>query len=201
MAALRALPSRRTTDFTEIVARVTRTGGFMVHGVFYGAPARLIGHRLRVHVHDDRIEAWLGATKVVSHPRRRTRDGGKRVHQVDYRHVIHALRRKPQALARSIYRDSLFPRPEYAAAWASLSQTLPEKEACRRMVALLALAHDEGCEAELAALMAEDFARSRTPDPLDLRRRLEPRDRDLPLDVPVILTALASFDTLLEVLG
>ena len=201
MAALRPLPARRATDFTETVARVTRTGGFLVHSVFYSAPARLIGHRLRVHVYDDRIEAWLGATKVVAHPRRRGRDDGKRVHQVDYHHLIHALRRKPQALARSVFRDSLFPRAEYAEAWARLSETLPEKEACRRMVALLALAHDEGCEAELAALMAEDFARSRTPDPLDLRRRLEPRDRDLPLDVPVILTALASFDTLLEVLG
>ena len=29
-AALRPLPARRATDFTEIVARVTRTGGFMV---------------------------------------------------------------------------------------------------------------------------------------------------------------------------
>ena len=35
MAALRALPIRRTTDFTELVVRVTRTGGFLVQGVFY----------------------------------------------------------------------------------------------------------------------------------------------------------------------
>lgn len=199
MAALRPLPARRTTDFTETVARVTRTGGFLVHGVFYSAPARLIGHRLRVHVYDDRIEAWLGATKVVSHPRRRTRDDGKRVHQIDYRHVIHALRRKPRALARSVYRAGLFPRPEYAEAWARLSETLPEKEACRRMVALLALAHDEACEAELAALIAEELALRRAPDARDLRDRLAPRGRDLPADVPVSLTALASFDALLEV--
>ena len=41
-AALRPLPARRTTDFTEVVARVTRTGGFLVHNVFYSAPSRLI---------------------------------------------------------------------------------------------------------------------------------------------------------------
>ena len=113
MAALRPLPPRRTTDFTEIVARVTRTGGFLVHSVFYSAPARLIGHRLRVHVHDDRVEAWLGGTHVLT-PRRRAAGDGKRVHVVDYRHVIHALKRKPQALAGSVFRDSLFPREEYA---------------------------------------------------------------------------------------
>jgi hypothetical protein len=66
------------------------------------------------------------------------------------------------------------------------------------MVALLALAHDEGCEAELAALITEDITAGRAPDAHDLRQRLQPRGRDLPLDVPVTLTALASFDALLE---
>ncbi|NHW28892.1 transposase family protein, partial [Escherichia coli] len=45
MAALRPLPARRTTDFTEVVARVTKTGGFLVHQVFYSAPSQLIGKR------------------------------------------------------------------------------------------------------------------------------------------------------------
>ncbi len=195
MAALRALPPRRTTDFTELVAR---TGGFLVHSVFYSAPARLIDHRLRVHVYDDRIEAWLGGTHVVSHLRRRTRKDGRRMHVIDYRHMIHALRRKPQALAGSVYRDDLFPRSEYAEAWALLCQTLPQKDACRRMVGLLALAHDESCEVELAALIAEDLSAGRAPDAHSLQNRLEPRGRELPVDVPVALTALARFDSLLE---
>jgi hypothetical protein len=66
------------------------------------------------------------------------------------------------------------------------------------MVALLALAHDEACEAELAALITEDLAAGRAPDARSLRDRLEPCRCDLPVDVPVALTALASFDGLLE---
>lgn len=198
-AALRPLPARRATDFTEVVARVTRTGGFLVNSVFYSAPSRLIGQRLRVHVYDDRIEAYLGATPVVAHPRLRSRGDGVRLHRVDYRHVIHALRRKPQALAGSVYRDGLFPRTEYAAAWASLSGALPQRDACRRMVELLWLAHEETCEAELAALIAEDLTAERLPEAKTLRQRLEPRRRSLPADVPVALTTLASFDALLEV--
>jgi len=198
LAALRPLPVRRTTDFTEVVARVTKTGGFLVHTVFYSAPSQLIGKRLRVHVYDDRIEAFLGATHVVTHQRQRGRRDGMRVHCVNYRHVIHALRRKPQALAGSVYRDGLFPRSEYEAAWTALSAALPRREACRRMVDLLWLAHDEGCEAELACLIAGTLAAGELPEANALQRQLEPRQRELPGDTPVTLTDLASFDALLE---
>lgn len=66
------------------------------------------------------------------------------------------------------------------------------------MVDLLWLAHDEGCEADLAALIAESLAAGNLPDARDLKQRLEPRRRDLPGDTPVTLTDLASFDDLLE---
>lgn len=92
-----------------MVARVTRTGGLLVHGIFYSAPSRLIGQRLRVHVYDDRIEAWLGSTQVLSHP--------------------------------------------------------PPAGRLRQRA---------------------------------VKRRLAPRQRDLPADVPVALTTLAQFDALLE---
>jgi hypothetical protein len=198
MAALKPLPVRRTTDFTEVVARVTRTGGFVVHQVFYSAPSQLIGQRLRVHVYDDRIEAFLGATHVVTHPRHRSRKDGLRVHCVNYRHVIHALRRKPQALAGSVYRDGLFPRSEYTEAWTALSTALPQRDACRRMVDLLCLAHDDGCEAELACLIADCLQKNELPEACRLKERLEPSQRTLPDDTLVSLTDLASFDALLE---
>jgi len=199
LPCLGPLPARRTTDFTECVVRVVGTGGFLVHGTFYSAPSQLIGQRLRVHVHDDRIEAHLGATHVVTHPRMRRRKDGKRVHRIDYRHVIHALRRKPQALAGSVYRAEIFPRSEYAEAWNRLSEALPRKRACRRMVDLLWLAHGENCEAELAALIARDHAAGKLPDAEILRQHIRPRaDAELPRDRPVRLTDLSRFDDLLE---
>jgi len=137
--------------------------------------------RLRVHLYDDRIEAWLGATRVLSHPRKRGRKDGRRVHVIDYRHVIHALRRKPQALAGSIYRDELFPGTAYAEAWRRLSSALPQKEACRRMVALLALAHDETCESELGRLLDQDLAAGRLPDARQLRGHLQRHEPELPV--------------------
>ncbi len=199
LAHLKPLPERRTTDFTEIVASVTRTGGFLVRSIFYSAPSQLIGQRLRVHIYDDRIEAFLGSTLVVRHPRARGRIDGQRVHIINYHHVIHALRRKPQALCNSIYRDCLFPRTEYAQAWEVLQRDLPRRDACRRMVDLLFIAHDRGCEAELAHLLSEDFAEGRLPDPEALTSQLKPRHMTLPRDIAVAHPSLDSFDALLGV--
>jgi hypothetical protein len=41
-------------------------------------------------------------TKVVAQPRRRAQSDGKRVHQIDYREVVHAVRRRPQLRARTV---------------------------------------------------------------------------------------------------
>ncbi len=196
-AHLKPLPQRRTTDFTETVVPVTRTGGFLVKNIFYSAPSQLIGQRLRVHVYDNRIEAFVGGTLVVSHPRARGRGDGHRVHVINYHHVIHALRRKPQALWNSIYRDSLFPRTEYAQTWKVLQRDLPRRDACRRMVDLLFIAHEQACEAELAQLLSADLDAGRLPDPEALTSRLAPRHMALPSDVAVAHPSLDSFDALL----
>lgn len=114
---LRALPARRTSDHDEAVVTVTRSGGFLLRKVFYTVPSRLIGHRLRVRLHDDRIECFLGSTLTVTLPRGRVPAAraarGLGTHVVDYRHVIHALRRKPAALLNLTYRNKLFPRDAY----------------------------------------------------------------------------------------
>src|SRR3546814_5435497 len=73
----------------------------------------LIGHRLRVRLYDDRLELFLGGTPLFTLPRGRAERSGKHGHVVDYRHVIHALRRKPMALLNLVYRHQLFPREAY----------------------------------------------------------------------------------------
>ena len=110
-ARLTPLPSRRTDDHEEELVAVTRSGGFFLRRIFYTVPSRLIGHRLRVRLYDERLECLLGGTLVVTLrgriPKGRA-DRSRCGHVVDYRHVIHALRRKPMALLNLVYRDSCF---------------------------------------------------------------------------------------------
>ena len=199
-AVLKPLPKGRTQDFEEVLVRVTSSGGFTLRKVFYSVPSRLIGHRLRVRLYDDRLELFMGGTPLLTVPRGRPLGGGKHGHVVDYRHVIHALRRKPMALLNLVYRDQLFPREAYRRTFDALLGHLSERAACRCMVDLLALAHDRGCEAALAAHLETLLAAGELPDPADLRRRFGPDPAELPhIEVP--LASLASYDDLMPMLG
>ncbi|MGX1360884.1 hypothetical protein AB7M46_005941 [Bradyrhizobium elkanii] len=143
-ATLQALPDRRTSDYEEVIVRVTSSGGFTLRKVFYTVPSRLIGHQLRVRLYDDRLDTFVGGTHLVTLPRGRPHPNGKHDQVVDYRHVIHSLRRKPMALLNLVYRDRLFPRDAYRKTFDRLRERLPDKKACRLMVDLLALAHERG---------------------------------------------------------
>ncbi|MBP7638773.1 MAG: hypothetical protein KBA18_12915, partial [Kiritimatiellae bacterium] len=44
---------------------VTSSGGFVLRKVFYSVPSRLIGHRLRARLFDDRVELFLGSLLSV----------------------------------------------------------------------------------------------------------------------------------------
>jgi transposase InsO family protein len=163
-SALQKLPERRTTDYDETIVTVTSTSGFTLKKVFYSVPSRLIGHRLRVRLYDDRLECFLGATPLMTLRRGRPQLNGKHGHVVDYRHVIHALRRKPMALLNLVYREQLFPRYAYRRAFEALLVGASEKQACRTIVGLLALAHDRACEAELADAINAELDAGKLPD-------------------------------------
>ena len=194
-AVLRPLPNRRAEDGEEAMVTVTSSGGFMLRNVFYTAPSRLIGHRLRVRIHDDRIEVFLGGTHLMTLPRGRGYGDNRRAHVVDYRHVIHALRAKPGALPGLVYRDQLFPRAAYRRLYDAAMAALPERIACKLVVGALAIAHERGCEADLAALIDASLDAGSLPNLADLRARFAPDPEGLP-HVTVTMTPLSAYDAL-----
>jgi transposase InsO family protein len=200
MPSLGKLPKRRTADFEEKCVTVTRSGGFMLNRVFYTAPSRLIGHRLRVRLYDDRLECFLGSTAMMTVRRGEPVSESKGGHVVDYRHVIHALRKKPMALLNLVYRDQLFPHPAYARTFAALRALVPEKKACKITVELLALAHDRACEAELAEALDSDADAGRLPDLAFLRAYFGPDAASVPL-IDVEVVPLSAYDELAAVIA
>ncbi len=199
-AKLQPLPPRRTDDFEEELVTVTRSSGFFLRHVFYTVPSRLIGHRLRVRLYDERLECLLGGSLVATLRRGRQPCGALRNrdgHMIDYRHVIHSLRCKPMALLNLTYRDQLFPREAFRDAWEALLAAGPARLACRTMVGLLALAHDRACEAELASELRAILDAGDRPDLAALQRRFAPQNTAVP-EIIVTIPAAMAYDALLE---
>ena len=191
-ACLQPLPPRRTNEYEEVDARVTKFAIFTVRAVPYSVPSRLVGHRLKVRVYADRIEAMLGGVCVLRAPR-----ALRGTPVIDFRHVLPALKRKPGALVRWRMRDALFPRSEYRDTWRRLIERLPEARAAKIMVGLLELAQTAG-EADVARRLGEIGDAGELPDLDVLRAEFAPR---IPLQptVQVHLPPLAAYDQLVGV--
>lgn len=194
--ALQPLPPARTSDYEEACIYVTRWSGFTLRKVFYTVPSRLIGHRLRARLYDDRVQLLIGGSPLMTLRRGRAGPDGKHGHVVDYRHVIHSLRRKPMALLNLVYRDQLFPREAYRDMFEWLREHHGDRQACKLSVELLSLAHERGCEAELATLLAEYLQTARVPQLSALRTRFAPDPARLP-QVIVQLAPLSAYEALI----
>ena len=199
-AVLKSLPTQPAMTWEEMTVRVTSASGFMCRHVFYTVPSRLVGHRLRLRIHDDHIEAYLGGSFLLSLTRGRRPKGAGAVHVVDYHHVIAALRAKPGALANLAYRDALWPRAAYRRAWDALTADGPVRDAARTMVGLLALAHDRGVEADLAAAIDAGLDAGELPDLATMLPRFTPKATAAP-EILVILPPLAAYDRLIAMAG
>ena len=194
---LRPLPTRRTADFEEVDARVSKFGVFTAKSALYSVPSRLAGHRLKVRLHSAHLEAWLGGVKVFQCERLYASATDRHPRKIDWRHMLPSLKRKPGAFARWALRDAMFPRSEYAQAWDHISARLPERQACRLMVDLLDLADRANAMAELAQALAALQAKGDLPDIDSLRDRFAPRQPEMPA-VAVELPATSVYDELLE---
>ncbi len=193
---LQDLPVRRTTDFVEEEARVTRCGTFTVRAILYSAPSRLIGHRLKVRLYSDRLDCYLSGTLVLTMARGARSPGTTRGRAIDYRHFIDALKRKPQAFKGLAFRDALFPREAYRRTWEQLDLRLTQRQACQTIVALLEMAARDGVEAVLAQRLDELLVAGELPDVKRLREEFAPRKTEVP-HVTVVIPPASRYDALL----
>jgi transposase InsO family protein len=149
-ASLTPLPRTKAVDYTEVRVRVTSSSTISMRSCLYTVPSTYIGHILSVRLYDDRLECFLGSTLALT--LRRVRGVVKRrARNIDYRHIIHSLVKKPQAFRHSQFREDLYPDEQYRRIWEHVDKTMPAKSACKFFVGLLYLAATEKCEDALSA--------------------------------------------------
>lgn len=147
---LQPLPKTTAVDYKLTQAVVTSSSTIDVRKVTYTVPSQLQGETLQVRLYDDRLACYLGREHVITLNRIYPVGKFNRARQVDYRHVIHSLIKKPQAFRYSQLRDDLLPTASYQAIWAHVDRTMEAKAACQFIVGLLYLAATQDCEAALA---------------------------------------------------
>ena len=142
-------------------------------------------------VHHRPVEGTRGSYRVnMRHGVSRLRTG--------HRHtlgMIFTTRSDDRRRHRLVYRDQLFPRQAYARTFEALTASLPARAACRTMVGILALAHEQACEAELANRLATDLEQGRLPNLTELRAQFVPDARAMP-EVMVTFIPLAAYEEL-----
>jgi hypothetical protein len=122
---LRALPSTRMPDYSTYTATVRQWSTIHFAHRVYSVPSRLINCKVEIRQHADVVEVFYGDRKKPSATMPRIR--GEKYHQIDYRHVIWSLVRKPGAFARYRYREELFPSLVFRRAYDALVDARGER--------------------------------------------------------------------------
>jgi hypothetical protein len=169
-ALLSPLPRRRTQDYTEEYVVVTTSSTIDLKRVTYSVPSRLIGARLCIHVHHDRLLMYCGHVQVFQTPRCFA-SKKQRQRSIDYRHVIESLARKPGAFFHSQIRDDLLPSEDYRLIWSYLANDLDSRSASRYMVKVLLTAARNDCEGPLGRYILDAVTLGNLPTETDYQTR------------------------------
>jgi Mu transposase, C-terminal domain len=191
LLVMRPLTAARLPRYRELRVRVTSNGTIQVQRNTYSVPPRLSGEQVVVRVFDLHLEVFYGGRcqRVVE----RLRGEGK--HQVDYRHVIWSLVKKPWGFARYRYRDALFPTAVFHRAYGALNASLSEWQAdleYLRVLHLAAATMQHEVEAALELLLGE----SRLPRFEAVRALCGQRTPEVPEMAPLVVD-LTGYDELL----
>ena len=102
---LQCLPPVPVPEYVNHQARVRKWSTIQAAGRTYTVPSRLIGKEVQIRLYAERLEVYYKGHLVE----RMERVRGEREANVNYRHVIGSLVRKPGAFARYRFREQMFP--------------------------------------------------------------------------------------------
>jgi hypothetical protein len=193
---LQSLPQDKTVDYTEVCATVTRSSTIDVRRATYTVPSQLQNEVLRVRLYHDRLECYLGARLVCKLARVYPTGKKTRARQIDYRHVIHSLVKKPQAFRYSQLREDLLPTEVYRQIWKVANTSMEAKLACKFIVGLLYLAATENCEYELGEAVMRSIKQKQALRLTDFQSQF--RKKSTLSYFPVAQHELKSYDILTE---
>jgi hypothetical protein len=192
LACMRALPAGRLAEYREYAPVVSSQSLIRVRRHTYSVPSRLIGHTLRVELHEAELKVHLGRDFLFCLPRLR----GNRGALVDFRHVITQLLRKPGAFIHYRHREALYPNAVFRAAHDRLVADHGERPGVIEYLHVLKLAAEETVE-KVEPLLRAQLALPGKWRAIQVREQVAPRARKV-IELEGLTPSLNAYDTLLR---
>jgi transposase len=189
IACLRALPAQRYPETEQIGVNVTNGSTVRLKQQTYSVPSKLIGLKLDAHLSENQVRLTYEGQEVCQLPRMQ---GTKP--QIDYRHVITWLVRKPGAFRGYLYREEMFPTVVFRQAYDRLCAA-EDRSADARYLRVLELAANHG-ENEVADLLGACLRAGEVPQPELIEARLQ-TERPAPSELAPFVPDLKTYDSLL----
>ena len=123
LLCLGPLPPAPVPEYVNYQSKVRKWCTIQVAGHSYSVPARLIGKEVQIRLYADWVEVYYQGHRVE----RMERVRGEGEANVNYRHVIGSLVRKPGAFARYRFREQLFPTMHFRLTYDALRQWRGER--------------------------------------------------------------------------
>jgi hypothetical protein len=193
MVAMQPLTAQTLPAYQEVRVKVNRAGLIRVQNNSYSVPTSLIGHQVRVRIYEWHLAVYYRQQQIET----MARLVGQKKQQINYRHLIDTLLRKPGGFRNYRYREALFPSLIFRQVWEQLNQWYAPRKADLAYLRILRLAvrHSEN---EVAAALSLLLTHTTRWDDLDVEQLLHPqRVTTTPL-VPPPKIDLSQYDRLLQ---
>ncbi|MDX9775792.1 MAG: IS21 family transposase [Petrimonas sp.] len=187
------LKASRLSEWDEEQAVVRKWSTVNLAKNVYSVPSRLIGRTVTGRIYEDRIEIYYNGELQLEAPRLRGRGNTN----INYRHVIHSLARKPGAFRDYRYRQEMFPTHNFRRTYDQLEQNCSPRLADMEYLRILKLAADlmqSMVDEVLADLLAKDIL----PRWSVVEEFMPTVCHDSPLDVTIENVDLSVYDDLLK---
>jgi len=149
------LKASRLSEWNEEQAVVRKWSTVNLAKNVYSVPSRLRGKTISGRIYEDHIEVYYNGELQIDAPRLR----GRGKSNINYRHIIHSLMRKPGAFRDYRYREEMFPTLNFRRTYDQLEQNCSERVADMEYLRILKLAADvmqSTVDEVLADLLAKD---------------------------------------------
>jgi hypothetical protein len=193
---LKALPNQKYYAPLIFESTVTRFSTVRLIKCTYSVPSRLIGYKLRAYIYHGEIKLYYGSILVQTMPQIKDGSGA----DINYRHIIGSLVRKPGAFINYYYRDHLFPSSAFRGAYDQLIKIYPVN-GVKQYLQILQLAAT-GSESDVQTALELLAVNNITPSLIEVQELVQ-ASRKLPkqaiTELHITPPSLGEYDLLLNI--